>query len=476
MLFNSPEFLLFFVVVFSAYWAMPWKLARTLLLLVASYYFYYRFNGWLALVVAISSCADYCIGIWLEDSRTQMDRKRLLVFSIVMNLGLLVYFKYANFFLDSLQQALALAGIHRPLPMLEVILPIGISFYTFEAISYTVDVYTGRAKAERDIFRFLLFITFFPRMVAGPIIRAKNFLPQLDRVKHFDWGRFDLGLQYVMMGFFKKLAVADRMAGLVDPVYANPGQYSTGAIWVAAVAYSLQIYGDFSGYSDIAIGTAHMLGFRLPRNFNMPYIARNISDFWRRWHISLSTWLRDYVFISMGGSRGSLARTAFTLMTTFALCGLWHGAKWTFVAFGLVHGGMMVAHRLFQEVCKRAPGLKTFMESGVGTAAAMVTTFFCVTMGWVFFRAQDFHTMGEIFHGLFLPQRGMMVRDPVGPWSLVVTLALLAVCHAAAGSGWWRKKAPALGPVVWGFAYTTVLILICMLGGESGKAFIYFQF
>ncbi len=248
---------------------------------------------------------------------------------------------------------LAGLGVHGTMPVLDVVLPIGISFYTFEAVSYSVDVYARRVQAERNVIHFLLFITFFPRMVAGPIIRARNFLPQLKRTKRFDWARIELGVQYVVLGLFKKVAIADRMACLVDPVYASPEKYSTSAVWVAVLAYSLQIYCDFSGYSDIAIGTAHMLGFKLPENFNMPYLARNIGDFWRRWHISLSTWLRDYVFIQLGGSRGTLLKTAFTIMMTFALCGLWHGARWTFVAWGAIQGGLSVAHRLVTGVLQK---------------------------------------------------------------------------------------------------------------------------
>ena len=305
MLFNSVQFLIFFAVVFVAYWSVRIHWVRTLLLLVASYYFYMSWNAKLAAVVATSSLMDYFIARTIEASTGEWRRRRLLAMSIVMNLGLLFYFKYTNFFLESLGQLLGRLGLEHHMPFLEVILPIGISFYTFEAISYTVDVYHRHAEAEKNPLHFLLFITFFPRMIAGPIIRAKNFLPQLKREKKFSWARFDLGLQYVLMGLFKKMAIADRMSYLVDPVYQSPGQFSTGAVWVAVVAYSLQVYGDFSGYSDIALGTAHMLGFKLPENFNMPYMARNIAEFWRRWHISLSTWLRDYVFIPLGGSKGT---------------------------------------------------------------------------------------------------------------------------------------------------------------------------
>ena len=462
--------------VFTAYWLAPWRGVRTLLLLAASYYFYMSWNAKLAAVVAGSSLVDYLIALAIEDARTTVRRKMLLSVSIVMNLGLLFYFKYANFFLESLHDLLASMGIHGKMPVLDVILPIGISFYTFEAISYTVDVYWRRTRAERNPIHFLLFITFFPRMVAGPIIRAKNFLPQLHRRKKFDFARIDLGLQYVLMGLFKKMAIADRMACLADPVYQNPAKYSTDGVWVAVVAYSLQVYCDFSGYSDIAIGTAHMLGFKLPENFNMPYLAKNIAEFWRRWHISLSTWLRDYVFISLGGSRGSEFRTAVTLIVTMTLCGLWHGAKWTFVGFGVVQGFMMLTHRYFHRYSKAHEGLKTFLETRMGEFLRVLVTYWTFIVSLVVFRSQDFATAGAIFHRMFTPQHGTMVRFPIGPGSLFVAFATIAVAHLAVEWGVWKKIFDRLSPPLWGLAHVSLALLICELGRGDQKSFIYFQF
>ena len=476
MLFNSIEFLVFFAVVFAVYWATPWQRLKVILLLAASYYFYMSWNAKLAAVVAGSSVVDYFLGRALEHSAGQGRRKTFLTVSIVMNMGLLGYFKYSNFFLQSLGDLLHRVGLHAQIPVLNVLLPIGISFYTFEAISYMVDVYTKRIRAEEDPIHFLLFISFFPRMIAGPIIRGRNFLPQVKREIRFDGARLDLGLQYVLMGLFKKMAIADRMACLVDPVYASPGGYSTSAAWIAVLAYSLQIYCDFSGYSDIAIGTAHMLGFKLPENFNMPYLSRNISEFWRRWHISLSIWLRDYVFISLGGSRGTEIMTAATLMTTMTLCGLWHGANWTFVAWGVAQGLMMVAHRIFRLFCKMRPAWQAALETGWGGALRTAITFLSVTLGWVIFRSQDFARAGAVFHALFIPQRGIMVRDPVGPWSLVIALAVVAIAHAAAETGSWKKWFPAFAPPARGLAYMLIVASIFTLAPDSSKPFIYFQF
>ncbi len=476
MAFNSFEFLVFFAVVFTLYWAAPWRRLKIILLLAASYWFYMSWNAKLAAVVAGSSLIDYFLARALERSESDGRRKAFLVTSIVMNLGLLVYFKYTKFFLSSFVDLLQRTGFHAHMPELSIILPIGISFYTFEALSYMIDLYMRRIQAEKNPIHFLLFISFFPRMIAGPIIRARNFLPQVPRDMRFDGARFDLGLQYVLMGLFKKIAIADRMACLADPVYSAPSNYSTGAVWIAVIAYSLEIYSDFSGYSDIAIGTAHMLGFKLPQNFDMPYLSRNISEFWRRWHISLSTWLRDYVFISLGGSRGTAAMTVFTLMTTMALCGLWHGANWTFVAWGVLQGVMMLIHRVFRFFCKTRPAWQAALETAWGAAARVLITFLAATLAWVIFRAQNFPTAGAVLHALFFPQKGVMVRSPVGPWSLVVALTIVVLAHAAAEAGLWKKFSAAWSPPLRGTAYAVAAVAIFLMATNTAKPFIYFQF
>lgn len=301
MLFCSQQFLLFFSAVFCFYWLVPWQRCRVWLLLGASFYFYASWNKWLAAIICLSTAMDYAVARGMEATASHGCRKLLLGLSLAANLGLLCYFKYVNFFLGSVEHALHALGAEASLPVLQVILPIGISFYTFEAINYTIDVYRGRVPAERNLAHFMLFITFFPHLVAGPIVRARDFLPQIRRRKRWDWARMHLGVQYLLMGLFKKMAIADRMALFVDPVFAEPGRYGSGAVWLATLAYALQIYCDFSGYTDMALGSAHLLGYKLAKNFNLPYWAANVSEFWRRWHISLSTWLRDYLFIPLGG-------------------------------------------------------------------------------------------------------------------------------------------------------------------------------
>ncbi|HJT78440.1 MAG TPA: MBOAT family O-acyltransferase [Gemmataceae bacterium] len=554
MLFCSAEYALFFSAVFVAYWSMPSRAARFLLLalagpylgyetwkhvadvhasgwlayaealgtsfaaagilywvagivlvgtalafrlghdrgrvwmlLLASFFFYASWNKWLATLIFVTTGMDYVIARGMHASASTLWRRLLLVVSLVVNLGLLAYFKYSNFFLQSLQQSLQAAGVHTSMPVLQVILPIGISFYTFEAINYTVDVYRRRVVPERNLANFILFITFFPHLVAGPIVRARDFLPQIGRRKHWDWARLELGARFFLMGLFKKWAIADRMALYSDPVFADPRHFSSSACWLAVIAYALQIYGDFSGYSDMALGSAHMLGYKLAQNFNMPYLATNLSEFWHRWHMSLSTWLRDYLFIPLGGSRCSRWRTCLNLMITMTLGGLWHGANWTFVVWGAAHGGLLVVHRFFRDFCKPRPWLDKLLQGAPGRVLCGAATFLAVSLCWVLFRAQDvmipnthrviltgWQVAAAMFHRLFVPHHGM--GAPLHNRGLWYTVAVVVVCHALAYSGVWKRMAVRLPAPVLGFGYAVVLTLAMVLAPDAGKAFIYFQF
>jgi alginate O-acetyltransferase complex protein AlgI len=474
MLFCSQQFLVFFSAVFLVYWLLPWQRARVGLLLAASFFFYASWNKWLAGIICVSTAIDYAVARGLEAESAACRRKLLLALSLAINLGLLCYFKYVNFFLHSLEEALHALGGQASLPVLQVILPIGISFYTFEAINYTMDVYRRRVPAERNLAHFMLFITFFPHLVAGPIVRARDFLPQVRRPKRWDWARMHLGVQYLLIGLFKKLAIADRMALFADPVFAAPGQYGSGAVWLATLAYALQIYCDFSGYTDMALGSAHLLGYKLAKNFNMPYLSANVSEFWRRWHISLSTWLRDYLFIPLGGSRGSTWQTNRNLLVTMGLGGLWHGANWTFVFWGLLHGFFLVVHRAFQRLCKRHERLEQLMQGVPGTAIRMSLTFSCVCLGWVFFRATSFATAATILRKLLIPESGLV--SALHHHSLWYTAAIVAVCHALTHYGIWKQLALRLPAALLGFGYASVLTVALLLAPDTGKAFIYFQF
>ena len=474
MLFCSQQFLFFFLVVFVAYWITPWRPARVWLLLIASFYFYASWNPWLAWVIAVSSTVDYLVARGMDGTESRRWRLSLLLGSLVMNLSLLCYFKYANFFLASLEAGLRAAGASASFPVLSVILPIGISFYTFEAINYTVDVYRRQVKAERNLFHFMLFILFFPHLVAGPIVRAKDFLPQINRRKRWSWGRLNLGCQFFLMGLFKKLAIADQMALYSDPVFANPQQYGSGAVWLATIAYALQIYGDFSGYSDMALGAAHMLGYKLARNFNMPYLAANVSEFWHRWHISLSTWLRDHLFIPLGGSRGGTWSTCRNLLITMALGGLWHGAAWTLVAWGVLHGVLLIGHRFFHDYCKRRPRLDRVLQSNAGTLLRIAVTFLCVSIGWVFFRATTFDVALNMLERLVIPHSGW--GPPLSPVSLWGLVAVVVVCHIVAHRGWWQHALRRLPAPAMGFGYAALVNFAFVLAPGVSKTFIYFQF
>lgn len=476
---------------------------RVWLLVMCSFCFYASFNHWLAMLIFLTTCMDYLVALGMQATASQARRRLLLILSLVANLGLLVYFKYANFFLHSLEQALRATGSMASLPVLSVILPIGISFYTFEAINYTVDVYRGRTTTERNLGHFLLFITFFPHLVAGPIVRARDFLPQIYRRKRWDWARLQLGAQFFLMGLFKKMAIADRMAMFADPVFKDPSQYSSHAVWVATLAYAIQIYCDFSGYTDMALGAAHMLGYKLAKNFDMPYLATNIAEFWRRWHISLSTWLRDYLFIPLGGSRGARWQTCRNLLITMTLGGLWHmqydpaagrpstlgalfggttfseislgtGWGWLFVIWGVLHGCMLIVHRYFKDFCKTRPRLDAWLQTAAGTLLRVALTFTCVMFAWVLFRANTCEAALEIFHRLLVPHAGGKCPMPEnGMWIL---LMVVVVSHLVGHFGLWKKALERLPAPALGFSYAFVLTAALVLAPDSGQPFIYFQF
>jgi alginate O-acetyltransferase complex protein AlgI len=475
MLFCSMSFMIFFAVLLIVYWSMPWQRARVWLLLVASFCFYATWNKWLAVIICVSTLVDYLLALGIEHTSATWRRKLLLCVSLFANLGLLCYFKYANFFLLSLDEALIAAGTPMWFRTLEVLLPVGISFYTFEAINYMVDVYRRRIRAERNLADFMLFILFFPHLVAGPIVRARDFLPQIKRPKRCDWVRLHLGLQYFLLGLFKKLAIADRMAVFADPVFDRPLHYDTGPAWIAMFAYAMQVYCDFSGYTDMAIGTAHMLGYKLTENFNMPFVAANIAEFWNRWHMSLSSWLRDYLFIPLGGSRGGEWKTRRNLLITMTLCGLWHGAAWPFVSFGVIQGGMLMVQRVFYRWCKEKPRLTAVLRSHAGTVSRIAFTFLCFCASLVVFRSANFGLAWDMY-------TRMLMRNPFGlatPMPAIgfwLTVAVMLTAHLLGRSGVWILPTLRLPSPMLGFSYAALFLLVLLLEPQGAKPFIYFQF
>jgi len=474
MLFCSQQFLIFFLIVFATYWAMPWQRGRVLLLLAASFYFYAKWNHWLALLLAFSTVVDYLLALGMEATQNPRVRKALLGVSLVGNVGLLCYFKYVNFFLHSLEEAAVACGLEVSLPVLSVILPFGISFYTFEAINYTVDVYLGKVRATRDLSHFMLFVLFFPHLVAGPIVRARAFLPLVARRKRWSWLRAYSGVLLILLGIVKKLGIGDRMALYVDPVFADPALFSSATLWLASIAYALQVYCDFSGYSDMAMGLAYLLGYHLATNFNMPFLSPNMSELWRRWHMSLSSWMRDYLFIPLGGSRGTRLQTHRNLLITFTLCGLWHGATWNCVLWGFLNGVLLLIHAEFKGQCERWPRLDACLRSVLGTVARVALTFACFCLTVAIFRSPGLAAAGTTAWRLLIPTEGASLT--LQAHGLYLTFAAVALGHVLGQKGISRPLLERTPAPVRGLAFGATLALALVLAPGAGKAFIYFQF
>ncbi len=390
MLFNSLQFLIFFPVVTILYFALPHRY-RWLLILSASCYFYMAFIPKYILILAVTIAVDYAAGLGLERLHGQK-RKLLLVASILTNIGMLAFFKYFNFANQNLAALSNFIGWNYPIQSLEIILPIGLSFHTFQSLSYTIEVYRGRQKAERHLGYLALYVMFYPQLVAGPIERPQNILHQLHTEHKFDYARVADGLKLMAWGMFKKVVVADRMALFVNPVYDAPGEYGGPALVLATLAFAIQIYCDFSGYSDIALGSAQVMGIKLMKNFDHPYFSKSISEFWRRWHISLSTWFRDYVYIPLGGNRVVRSRWIFNLLLTFTISGLWHGANWTFLIWGALHGAYVIFFGLTENSWERVSAtIRMDKFPKLKNGLSLLATFALVSFAWVFFRANSIH-------------------------------------------------------------------------------------
>jgi alginate O-acetyltransferase complex protein AlgI len=473
--FNTQAFLVFFAAVALVYWLTPrrWNTVRVWWLVVASFHFYAAWSYELAFLVLGTTVADYTFARLMDDDRLKRLRLLLLLTSVGMNLGVLCYFKYCDFFLGSINTALTKAGYNPAFAALTVMIPFGISFYTFEAISYAVDVYRRKIRAERSLPHFVLFILFFPHLVAGPIVRAGDFLRQAHRPKRWNWLRVQAGVQLFLLGVFKKMAIADRMAQFCDPVLAAPTEFNTSAVWLAVLAYAVRIYADFSGYSDMALGLAHLLGYRLTVNFNLPYLSANVSEFWRRWHISLSSWLRDYLFIPLGGSRGNSFATSRNLMLTMLLGGLWHGAAWSYVIWGGLHGLFLIAHRQFRGWCESRPRLTAVLESVPGTGVRILVTFVCVSLAWVFFRP-DVQGSLDILARMFAysPGKPLLLSNRSLWWTVGFVFACMWLWRWGVVQRVWAK----LPPTAMGGGYAACLTAAMLLAPPVGKTFIYFTF
>lgn len=391
MLFNSIDFLLFFVVVVTAYFLIPHKF-RTLLLLLSSCYFYMDFVPIYIAILFFTIIIDYFAGIFIENASGKK-RKAFLILSLLANIGILCYFKYFNFLNENLTQLLSSLNYNNSIPNLTILLPIGLSFHTFQAMSYTIEVYRGNQKSERNFITYALYVMFFPQLVAGPIERPQNVLYQFKEKHYFNYTNAVDGLKLMAWGLFKKVVIADRLSEMVDYVYNAPSHFKGLPLIISTLFFSIQIYCDFSGYSDIAIGSARIMGFRLMRNFDRPYSSSSMSEFWQRWHISLSTWFKDYVYIPLGGNRVVVWRKYYNIFIVFLISGLWHGASWNFVIWGAIHGLFLMLYQFYDSLRGKKSNTKelaihkfNYLKQGI----SILFVFLLSSFAWIFFRAKTF--------------------------------------------------------------------------------------
>jgi alginate O-acetyltransferase complex protein AlgI len=474
MNFASMAFFIFLSIVLVVYHLLPSRAHKYRFLLAASWLFYMSWNPWFIWVILFTSVVDYAAGLLIESARTPRWRRAWLMLSVVTNLGFLSAFKYTNFFVTNSLWLGHAFNWHVPDWSVHIILPLGISFHTFQGISYTIDVYRNKIKAVRSFVDFALFVAFFPQLVAGPIVRAVEFLPQLATPPRITPNQVLEGLHWFLLGLFKKVFLADRLAQFVDVVFGNPGAFDGATERWAVLAYAAQIYCDFSGYSDLAIGCAKWFGFELPQNFNFPYLSSNIAEFWKRWHISLSTWMRDYLYFSLGGNRRGNLRTYFNLLATLTLCGLWHGASWNYVFWGFYNGLLLAAHRVYDQLLTGRPWADRLRVQPLYRLAAIAVTFLLVAIGLVMVRAEGWPACWT-FEQSLVGLRRMGGSRWVPVW-VPLLVGMVALGHAFSGLRQQRCGLLRLPALVRAAAYIAAVLLLVVFGPGATKAFIYFQF
>ncbi len=483
MLFNSLQYLVFLPTVFLLFWLLPHR-ARVPLLLVASYVFYMTWRPIYGLLILGLTVANWLLVNRIEKSA---DKKKVWVgVTVAVNLITLAVFKYLNFGLDTIKDGLALAGVNWHEPHLHILLPLGISFFVFEFIHYAVEVYRGK-PVVKSLIDFGLFASFFPTQIAGPIKRYQDFIPQLSIPAKFKWEYVDEGMQMILMGLGKKVLIADNLAMVVQAGFSHPENFSSLDLWLITYAFAFQIFFDFSGYTDIARGSAMLFGYKVPINFNLPYIAANVSEFWHRWHISLSTWLRDYLYIPMGGSRGGKWLNYKNLFLTMALGGLWHGAAMHYLAWGAYQGALLILHKEYSKGLEKVGIASKLLSSKLYHIASVVITFHIVCLGWVLFRADDLNIAGKILLKLAEAPQALahfsssqlavlQIRDPIIFPSLVLIVPALMISHVVVN--WLNDKKFYQSPP-WAMQVAVMVILMCVLtifSPDSSPKFIYFQF
>lgn len=468
MIFTEFRFLLFFAIVFSVHWLLPRNRGRKVWLLLVSYAFYSVWDWKFLSLIIFSTLVDFVAGRRIFESRTKAKRKAWLAVSLFVNLSLLGAFKYLDFFRDSTADLLRLFGFDPHIESLNWILPVGISFYTFQTLSYSLDIYFGRLKPVNKLLDLATFVAFFPQLVAGPIVRASDFLPQLESARRFPYEKTRPLLILFLVGFFKKACVSDNITTYVDALYAAPEAYDFAGTWIGMIFFSIQIYCDFSGYSDMAIACAGLLGYELRLNFDSPYMRTNIQEFWRTWHMSLSSWLRDYVYIPLGGNRGGHWRVNRNLLYTMLIAGVWHGAGWTFVAWGLLHGLALIAYREYR---KRVPVVEP--TSFAITTLSVAANFLFVTYAWVLFRAPTFENALVVSRNAIGLGSGSEVHPTVGPFIL---FALLALLHLIAYKKVLRPLIENSSSLTFAIGYGMAFPVALSLMNGAVQPFIYFQF
>lgn len=475
MNFNSILFLIFFVFVFIIHWIFFSKSNKfqNFFLLISSLLFYAGWDYRFLSLILFSTIIDFYLGIEIEKSKFEKQKKKLLLLSLVSNLGLLFVFKYFNFFLDSFLTISNLIGFQLNLRLLNIVLPVGISFYTFQTLSYTIDVYRGKISATRDWILFASYVTFFPQLVAGPIERARRILPQLSKKRTFDWNQSRDGVRKILLGFFKKIVIADSLSPMVDFTFNNYQDLSSLALLLGAFYFTIQIYCDFSGYSDIAIGISKLFGINIMENFNYPYFSKNIGEFWKRWHISLTTWFRDYLYFPLGGSLGTMVSAIKNVAIVFIISGLWHGAKWTYIFWGVIHVIFYIPYFIKRRENKNNTllSLLVFKNKALG----IFSTFSIVMLSWIFFRSNSILDAWQYIIRLFsFTQSNQLILNPAnnlnsGYYIFYICFFLLIEYYIS-----FNKKETIL--IERGLNILLLLILLFFVQIQEAESFIYFQF
>jgi len=487
MLFNSIDFAIFLPIVFILYWFVTNKNLKlqNLLIVIASYVFYGWWDWRFLSLILFSTVVDYTVGRKLRIEENQTKRKILLWTSILVNLGFLGFFKYYNFFLDNFITAFSFFGTEIKANSLNIILPVGISFYTFQTLSYTIDVYKRKLESTKDFIAFSAFVSFFPQLVAGPIERATNLLPQFYKKRTFDYSKAVDGMRQILWGLFKKVVIADNCAEYANLIFNNSTDYSGSTLVLGAIFFTFQIYGDFSGYSDIAIGTSRLFGFNLMRNFAFPYFSRDIAEFWRRWHISLSTWFRDYLYIPLGGSRGGTLMRVRNTFIIFIVSGFWHGANWTFIVWGALNAIYFLPllltknNRNYIDIVAKGKLLPTFHE-----LALMLITFGLTVIAWVFFRAENIGHAINYISSMFTSSLFSIpyiieaeTGNPILPKTLLLIIGVFLLIEWLGREGQFAMQKLGLNwkPIIRYAMYYFIIISLFWFGGKE-QQFIYFQF